>query len=368
MLGSLKGMLAKSPAIPITHFSQNRYLTYPHCNGFCQSGGGLVAGQLENDGAGIWMLDLREGTVREICRFVAEDIPERPLWFDVAEKTDHMVVALKSEVLLFDLVSGHEPRSIYHARPEESLHGLPSISPGGDKVAFVSKMDGRWELYQTDVATGKTDLLCAKNWEITHPHFCPHDPEWIGFCHEGRCQEVANRIWAWHGRHAPEGACIFDQALSEGGHLQIGHERWCFHDVATLVVGFGVNPPGCGGIYEVHADDRAPRLVSVGKNDWHVNSSPDGRWAVSDTFRSHDGSGDEELIEDALVECSDIIVIDLTTGTRQFAARTRIGRAHPCHPHPTFSPDGRYIFFNESDSGRVQNRVVSVANPFTQSV
>jgi oligogalacturonide lyase len=63
---------------------------------------------------------------------------------------------------------------------------------------------------------------------------------------------------------------------------------------------------------------------------WHGNGSPDGRWAVSDSFRG------------------DVYLIDRRTGERILL--TTGHRMTPDHAHPIFSPDGRRVLVQ---SGRL---------------
>jgi oligogalacturonide lyase len=65
---------------------------------------------------------------------------------------------------------------------------------------------------------------------------------------------------------------------------------------------------------------------------WHCNGSPDGCWAVGDTFRGN------------------IFVIDRATGTRTLL--TTDHKMRPDHAHPIFSPDSRRVLIQ---SGKLSN-------------
>lgn len=166
-------------------------------------------------------------------------------------------------------------------------------------------------------------------------------------------------MWAWHAREAPRGRCVFDQKRRENGKfLYVGHERWCFHETAVLAVAYGFSEIGPCGLYLLYPDGRPPRLVSRSDHDLHCNISRDGRFPVVDTTGRHDAPGRGWESPDN--KTSDIVLIERATGARRFLARSRLGQAHPSHPHPTFSPDGQTIFFNEADGTGTRNRVLMV--------
>jgi hypothetical protein len=49
----------------------------------------------------------------------------------------------------------------------------------------------------------------------------------------------------------------------------------------------------------------------------------------------------------------------MQTGRRQFVAQSRHAN-HPSHPHPAFSPDSRWVIYNEIDESFKANRVMKV--------
>jgi oligogalacturonide lyase len=83
----------------------------------------------------------------------------------------------------------------------------------------------------------------------------------------------------------------------------------------------------------------------AGQGFWHCNGSPDGKWAVGDTF-----AGNVYLIH---VPTGEITL--LTTGHKDA----------PDHPHPTFSPDSSKILI---ESGLLHNftnlNLMTIAIPF----
>jgi hypothetical protein len=342
----------------LSDFSQFRYLAYPHSNGFADGGKSLIIGQIQDPTVSLWKYDLASGKEAQLCSFDRETETEKILWFDVAEKTNRLGFVAENSFWIMEIARPDSLRRFYQAPAGHHLAQLPSINADGTfMVASLKRPDGTYEAIRVSTETGRVEVLFKKSWWVNHLHFCPHDESWIGFCHEGPTLEIPRRVWGWHATKAPEGDCLFDHGPLG---LALGHERWCFHATSNLCVAYGVSPEKPRGIYEIFPDGREPRLVSEGDRDFHVGVTRDGRWAVVDTTGPWDrpGSGWENA-EDK----SDIVLIDMKTGERHFVAHSRQYMRHPRHPHPTFSPDGSTIFFNESSPDTTSNRILRVANP-----
>jgi hypothetical protein len=340
----------------LTDFSENLHLGYPHGNGFADGGNSLILGHLDQDAASIWKFDLVAGTKQRLSRSFTKDLE-----FDVAFDANFLVAIAGNTVWRMGLDRFDDIVPIFHAPEGGSLHPLPSITRQGDRMVCGLYFPNRYICLGIDPKTGENTLYFEKPWFANHFHFCPYDEEWIGFAHEGKAEEISDRVWGWHSSSAPEGRCLFDQKTSSVEQkLFVGHERWTFHDRSVLIVGYGVSPGTPRGIYEAFADGRDAVLISEGNRDFHLNVSQDGRWIVVDTTGPHDLPGRGWENADWI---SDILLIERSTGKRTFLARSRIN-THPSHAHPVFSPDGRWIYFNETDSSRKSNRINRVAHPF----
>lgn len=355
----VSSMLPRFPTVvsdaPLSEYSQRRYHAYPHANGFADGGASIVLGQLEEGAASLWKVDLSTGREAMLARFVAPAAPAfRPeLWFDVAAHADVLVTVAEGAVQLVDVRRPGRSRELFRGSDGMNVQALPSITADGSRVVVYFERAGVWGVLAIDVASGKTQTLVQHAWMVGHCHFLPHDPEWVMYCHEGRCDTVPDRMWAWHARHAPQGKVLFDQASDVPGvPLQVGHEVGCQHENAAIVVAYGASPRGPRGVYEIFLDGRPPRLVSAADRDLHCNVSRDGRWIVVDTSGPHDLPG--RGWEDAQAR-SDVLLSHPPTGQRQLLAHSGI-RSHPWHPHPTFSPDGHAIVLGEADGdmGRVR--------------
>jgi WD40 repeat protein len=342
----------------LTDFSQNRYMTYPHCNGFCGGGRFLVLGQIENEATSLWVVDIVSREERFICRFLQSQSPSVPMWFDVAYAAARLVTVADNAVWVYDLEGKDDPLCIYKAAGDDILGGMPSISSDGRRVLAGGRDADSYFGVIIHVESREVVKPIRHSWWANHIHFCPHDENWIGYCHEGKAEDVSDRVWAWHADEAPEGKCIFNQeSQTPGVHLCVGHERWCFHDNAVLVPAYAISAAGPYGLYQIFPDARPPRFVSEGNRDWHCDISRDGKWAVVDTSGPHDLPGKSWENSGGI---SDVLLINVATGVRRFLARSRMTNPHPSHPHPVFSPDGCRVFYNEANEQGTQNRIMEV--------
>jgi len=344
----------------LTDFDDNFYLTYPHNNGFADGGRALILGKNTQTECSLWKCGL-DGLRTELCRFALRSDRDKTLWSDTAFTANQVVTIAGNKAWIIDLDQGGKIVELYAAPADKSLHPLPSIRADGRQIVIGLKGHDNYQCLRIDLDSGEKRILFEKPWMLTHFHFCPFDPEWIAFCHEGNCAKVMDRVWAWHPEEAPEGRCYFDQMAHDPQRvLYVGHERWSFHDRSVLIVAYGEGPARPRGIYEAFTDGRSQRLVSEGDRDMHLDVSRDGRWVAIDTSGAFDAPG--KGWEDARA-ISDILVADRVTGERRYVARSRIMN-HPSHPHPVFSPDGRYLYYNEASEDGTANRIWRAGNPF----
>lgn len=352
------------------HFlGDNTSYTYPHCNGFLPGGDALIYRQdLEPNRSVLYRLNLK---TLESCA-----LPEIPsldptrssgLAWDVALENSCIGAISHRTAWVLDHVDAKEWRKVYSS-PEGVKHqDLPSLTPDGRRfLTGENRADGTYAAVEINLVTNEAKTLFTKPWFANHFHYSPHDPSWIGFAHEGRCEVTLDRCWAWHAEKAPEGRCVMDQcAVADDPRLplNVGHERWCFHDASAYVIAYAMSPGGKRGLWEVFADGRPPRLLRESNTAWHCNMDATGRIAVVDTSAAWDSVpvvGEEfyrgraaHLHADAerLSYLSDVVLLDLRTGQDLHVARVTRTR-HPYHPHPALSLDGRWLVYNDITPGR----------------
>ncbi len=341
----------------LTEFSEGYYLTYPHSNGFWDSGRRMIVGQKLETIIALWEMDLSGGSRRKVV--VKPYEPDDPvvLWFDVALEAGILVHFADGAVQTVDLHGADGSTMLSRGASTASMElVMVSITPDANQVLFSCGKPEQREAWLIDTLSGEASQILSKSWCANHFHFSPFNAEWIGFCHEGPTETIPDRVWAWHAHKAPQGRRLFDNGARG---LCVGHERWAFHNESVIAVAYGLSPSGPRGLYQLFTDGTEAKLLSEGQRDWHVDISRDGRWAVVDTTGPFDAPGRGWEGANGV---SDIILIDVTTGVRTPLARTHYHASHPCHPHPIFTPDGRWILFNDSHAdGRT--RIAKIPNP-----
>jgi len=87
---------------------------------------------------------------------------------------------------------------------------------------------------------------------------------------------------------------------------------------------------------------------------WHIDSSSDGKWIVSDTNWPDMG----------------LFIVDPETGAYKKLCNSRSSNAHPqyTHPHPSFSPDTKMVLFNSDRSGHPQIYLAVIPKDFLRDL
>lgn len=202
--------------------------------------------------------------------------------------------------------------------PEE-LRGesLPPHVPGQYCRQFPSR------LVRVEVAGGAVRTVFQTPFLMGHVQSNPWVSGEVVFCHET-------------GGDAPQRMFIFDEGSAYRPLYVETPDEWITHEAVVTrdEVIFAVmghlprlrkKPTGLAVINLRSDEMKIIGQCDVGDGFWHVNGSPDGRWAAGDDF-----DGNVHLIDRRSGE-----LVTLTTGHVM----------KPDHAHPTFSPDSRRILF-----------------------
>jgi hypothetical protein len=347
---------------------KNTSIAYPHGNGFTADGRSVIFCQTTDESGRpprLLTRDLLTSEIRDLPPIPNESSPVGPnttICFDVAPAAPRVVAIYRADLWSLDLRPGAAWRHVF-AQPEGAkIQDLPGISPDGRRCLVGLDEASSHRVVEVDLDSGIVRTLFAKAWHANHFHYSPHDPSWIGFAHEGPAEQITDRCWAWHPTLAPEGRVIFDQFKASDNPskpLAVGHERWTFHDVSAYVVAYAVSPSSKRGLYEIFADNRAPRLLWESNTAWHCNVNATGRFAVIDTSAAWDpvpASGRDfeqgvarhrQADRDKLSNLSDIVLFDLHTRDHIQVARSARTK-HPFHPHPALSADARWLIYTDA--------------------
>lgn len=344
-------------AIPVTQFSDFEYLTYPHSNGWVDGGSGLILARRGPTMTSFVRHEIESGKATVLAEVSHEKNDARCVYFDVADN----VLACLSELTLYTLDltnAGAKPHAVFTFPADSKYCELCSLHPAGTHVLVHALIEGRHRCWEFSLHDGTHKELWSSDWYANHFHYVPHNPSLIGFSHEGPAHEIADRAWVFTAGSPETARCVFDLShLPVEKRLNIGHELWAHHADTGLAVAYVGSKGRPRGLYEIYADGRPARLVSEGDRDWHSNISRDGTMAVTDTSAPIDRPEIEFSPADA---GSDIVLIDMATGARRVIAHTLSTPHHPAHPHPVFSPDGEWVYFNQSEPGNQRYRVCRV--------
>ena len=192
-------------------------------------------------------------------------------------------------------------------------------------------------IVRVDAGSGQADeVLCKEKFWINHVHLNPYNPDLILFCHE--YSPAPDRMWLLD---VPTGSCA--PIPGQGRHEWYDHEFWsadgervCFHggsrsDNTTGFCGW-CSPNGTNYTKAYHS--------TSGRAYAHYNLHSDG----------------ETMVTDGEARPGCISKVRLREGKQVFEILCRhdsytFGDDQRCHPHPSFTPDGRQVVFTSNRTG-----------------
>jgi oligogalacturonide lyase len=234
-----------------------------------------------------------------------------------------------------------------------SLGSAMSVTASGEALAFsiseniplttktkviYSDMDERfakrpWSAVWTGRADGSGwhEIARQKKW-ISHTLICPQNPNLILYCHEGRWNQVEQRLWLVNA----DGTNNHKLRPEEKPEIAIGHEYW-FDD--GIHVGYQVRyPKGKPMIGVADVRDGSYHEYPAPYSDGHTQASHHGDWFIGD------GSDKEPFLSLYRLEDGKL------TGRHIFRHGSSFSQQH-WHPHPAFSPDDAYVLFTSCRAG-----------------
>ena len=209
---------------------------------------------------------------------------------------------------------------------------------------------------QIDLQTGKVTQVIDVPFQMGHIQANPYVPGEIMYCHETG-GDAPQRMWITRS-DGTGNRPLYKETPDEW----VTHEAWVDKDHVYFVVmahehSLRTKPTGLFSI-DIRTDEvRVLGQVDVkgtvrgrdglvdGQGFWHCNGSPDGKWAVGDTFAGN------------------VYLIYVPTG--EITLLTAGHKDAPDHPHPSFSPDSKKV---EIESGMFHDfknlNLLEIAIPF----
>jgi oligogalacturonide lyase len=192
-------------------------------------------------------------------------------------------------------------------------------------------------IMRVDARTGRAkEVLCREQFWINHVHVNPQNRDLILFCHE--YSELPDRMWLLN---VATRQCEPIPGQDEDEWYQ--HEFWsgdgervCFHGGLT-----GDNTTGfCGWCSYDGTDYYKSYHSTSGRAYAHYNLHPDGQTMVTDG-EARPGCISKVYLRDECQEFEILCRHDSYT----------FGDDQRCHPHPSFTPDGRQVIFTSNRTG-----------------
>jgi hypothetical protein len=263
----------------------------------------------------------------------------------LTDAEDIFGVAVSPDADKVFFVTGGELHAIgLHSLEEEEVCEVPAKSwveprsiaavDGAGKQYFAMgyNAQGRGVLFKVDIEAAKATVL-----------------------HESQQQNHVTADWAgsvvsfndW----TPNG--VIPSLINSDGtgyHAQafpkFAHNTW--FGKATTIQGTLV-PPG-QAIATFTDGDAEPTILTQGRYYWHSSASRDGQWVVSDTNWPQEG----------------IFLLHVPSKTVTYVCDPRSSCSHPqwTHPHPSLSPNMRYVLFNSDLTGVGQVYVAELTDEF----
>ncbi len=210
-----------------------------------------------------------------------------------------------------------------------SLSGTISLdSNEKDLYLGVQYGEDSWGLLALDTRTGKYSRIIDTDFRVGHCQAHPSTSGLIMYCWEtgGDSQQ---RMWIVDANGQGNGP-FYKETYDEW----VTHEVWWGSDKALFTI-WPRNEEMLRkpyGIAYVGVEDRALHILNQRKY-WHVGASPDGKWAVGDTFEG------------------EIYLINGDSGQASLLTQGHRPRGATVHPHPSFSPDGSSVLFCSEKNG-----------------
>lgn len=286
---------------------------------------------------------------------VSERRVTRVLCNDVGDSSyvvydDMVYYCTKKEIKSINLETD-EIKTIY--KFEDIDFYLPHITSDGK---FLTLENAEWNrkddkdlFLRINLETNEAKIMFTKGFlppfEIAnHCMPCPGNSNIIFFAHEGTTQYVTNRMWVYDCK-TDKMRNIAKQEMTEDGDLgeYFGHEMWAPDGKGLYFVKYPQSPLKPTGLCYVDWQTGKKEILFSEYLYWHVSTSLDGKYLMADTMKgAYDGS-----------DLCEVVLADIENKTEEIIDVVHSNGRHPCHPHPSISPDSKVVAYTAFENGRI---------------
>jgi oligogalacturonide lyase len=198
-------------------------------------------------------------------------------------------------------------------------------------------------LINIDLRSGEQRVVLQEKRWLGHPIYRPFDDGTIAFCHEGPRDAIDARMWLINA----DGSHMRKVRQHRSGE-SFTHEFWVPDGSALYYVAHQENDPH-RYLYRADPATLENRQLMAIPPCSHLMSNHDGSLVVGDG--APHSTGDIQL-NDPFIWVFDIAADKQTAVCRHDSTWKVIeGERQATHPHPSFSPDNRWVLFTSDKEG-----------------
>ncbi|MEO8394693.1 MAG: oligogalacturonate lyase family protein [Chloroflexota bacterium] len=195
------------------------------------------------------------------------------------------------------------------------------------------------QIFRVEIATGKVDIIHEDKCYITHINTSHALPDIMTFCHEGPWHLVEQRIW---GLNIQTGATWKIRPQDDGRDFAVGHEYWFADGKRIGYHGFPRDLQGEHVFGYINWDNSGPVEVRFPYRSTHFQS-------LDESIIVGDGSPAAVFTHQGVAQ--PFIQLfkwngEEYVGPRILAYHRSTFNNQHAHPHPRFTPDGKYVLYS----------------------
>ncbi|MBN2312855.1 MAG: right-handed parallel beta-helix repeat-containing protein [Sedimentisphaerales bacterium] len=243
--------------------------------------------------------------------------------------SDRQIWNLDIDAILNGDKQGHIRQKVANLPENVQLSGSITLDSDEKTIYLGARYSAdSWGLLALDIQTGRYSKIIDSDFRVGHCQAHPTKSGLLMYCWETG-GDSPQRMWIVNADGKGNGP-FYKETYDEW----VTHEVWWGADKALFTIWpkneeMLKKPHGIG---YVTLEDRSLHILDQ-KKYWHVGASPDGKWAVGDTF------------------AGELFLVGIDSGQAQLLTQGHRPEGATVHPHPSFSPDGPKVLFCSEKNG-----------------